>query len=145
MFLKGMQLEIDSAAEQSILSALREGNKRQVASLLIRYYGNAVYSLCWGQVLHFETAEDLTHDAFRRAFTSLGDFHGERSARGWLIAIARECCMDYLKHSPQGRESRDRALEAEGGSAGSAEGSIGELKRVSDSLQRRLEALASAL
>jgi len=42
-------------------------------------------------------AEDLTQEVFGRAFAGLTAFRGEASPRTWLLAIARNRCIDHLR------------------------------------------------
>src|SRR5579872_7344013 len=41
-------------------------------------------------------AEDVVQDAFVRALTFFDAFHGE-DGRGWLLAIIRNTCYDFLR------------------------------------------------
>ena len=41
-------------------------------------------------------AEDVVQDAFVRALTFFDGFHGE-DGRGWLLAIIRNTCFDFLR------------------------------------------------
>jgi DNA-directed RNA polymerase specialized sigma24 family protein len=130
-----MQIEIDSASDQAILSALREAKVRQAAGLLVRYYGNSVYNVCRSLVTDNELSEDLTQETFRRAFSELGSIQGSSSPRSWLIGIAQRACAAALEAvaDPELPELEPMTT-ADTGSW-----------RISESLQRRLEALASAL
>jgi len=129
-----MELRIDSAADQNILSALREGDRRQAARLMVLYYGVAVYEQCLALVQDQEAAEDLTQDAFTRAFADLSRFLGERSPRDWLLEVARACSSERLgSRQPDGDQDT------------STTGQEGERLSISESLRRRLEVLASAV
>jgi len=135
-----MKLQIDSAADQAILTALRNADWRQAANLMVRYYGNAVFNLCSAQVEGKETAEDLTQAAFGRAFSSLKSFHGDSSTRAWLIDLARQCCLEHLavqENVPARQEDLIKTVQLDSG--------LSERLKISESLRRRLEMLASAL
>jgi RNA polymerase sigma-70 factor (ECF subfamily) len=56
-------------------------------------------------------ADDLAQDVFLRAVRSLPAFRGEASARTWLLAIARNTCMDELRTRTR-RRRRDASLRA---------------------------------
>jgi DNA-directed RNA polymerase specialized sigma24 family protein len=127
-----MELRIDSAADQNILSALREGDRRQAARLMVLYHGVAVYEQCLALVQEQEAAEDLTQATFKRAFADLSQLLGESSPRDWLLEVARTCSNEHLgARQPDGQPSRT-AQE-------------GERLSISESLRRRLEVLASAV
>jgi RNA polymerase sigma factor (sigma-70 family) len=135
-----MKLRIDSATDQAILTALREKDLRKAAQLMVRYYGTAVYNLCSAQVEDREQAEDLTQEAFTRAFGSIGSFHGGTSARSWLITTARKCCLEHLAKQEVADDSQQDLLTTVQLDAG-----ITERLKISESLHRRLEVLASSL
>jgi RNA polymerase sigma-70 factor (ECF subfamily) len=44
-------------------------------------------------------AEDLAQDAFSRAFAGLSGYRAEASARTWLLAVARNRCLDHLRQA----------------------------------------------
>jgi DNA-directed RNA polymerase specialized sigma24 family protein len=119
-----MELRIDAADEQTILSALREGDLRRAARLMVRSHGLAVFERCFQVVGDAATAEDLTQASFARAFALLGGFRGELSSRQWLLGIAERCAREHDTRSA----APDKPPE-----------------RVSESLLRRLEVLAAAL
>lgn len=62
-------------------------------------------------------AEDAVQDAFVRALTFFESFHGE-DGRGWLLAIIRNTCFDFLRKSKRSAqmlgspEELDRAADA---------------------------------
>lgn len=53
-------------------------------------------------VQHVTLAEELTQDAFVKALEAWGSYRGEAPARIWLLRIARNVCLDYLR-SPRSR------------------------------------------
>lgn len=119
-----MEIKIDPVAEQTVLSALRDGDVRRAAHLMVRYHGVSVFGTCRDLVQDHDLAEDLTQAVFARAFALLTGFRGELSSREWLIGIARQSAADH-------------------GSGGQRLG--GESRGISDSLRRRLDVLAAAL
>lgn len=134
-----MELRIDSAADQSIIAALRNGERREAAGLMVRYYANAVLNLCAAQVEELERAEDLTHECFRQAFATMDAFGGELSVRNWLVYTSRQVCLEQLQ-----REAADAPPPPDMLNTVRLSGDDDRL-RVSDSLRRRLEVLAAAL
>jgi len=70
--------------------------RRAAAAALVEQHGAAVYALCRAMVRDDLLAEDLSQDAFARAFGALDEFRGEASPRTWLLAIARNRCLDHL-------------------------------------------------
>ena len=85
---------MDPTAELTQLIA--RGDRRRAASLLVQHHAPAVFALCRAMVRDAQLAEDLSQDAFARAFGALDGFRGEASPRTWLLAIARNRCLDHL-------------------------------------------------
>jgi RNA polymerase sigma-70 factor, ECF subfamily len=56
----------------------------------------AVYALCRAMVRDHVLAEDLAQDTFARAFAGIDGYRGEASPRTWLLAIARNRCLDHI-------------------------------------------------
>jgi RNA polymerase sigma-70 factor (ECF subfamily) len=75
-------------------------------------------------VFHFvqnpALADELTQDAFLRAYEGWDSFRGEAPERIWLLRIARNVCLDYLR-SPRARQARAVPLD-EGGEITAAPG-----------------------
>lgn len=57
-------------------------------------------------------AEELTQDAFLKALDSWGSYRGKAPERIWLLKIARNVCLDYLR-SPRSRKRAPVSLDAE--------------------------------
>ncbi|MDE3075388.1 MAG: sigma-70 family RNA polymerase sigma factor [Chloroflexota bacterium] len=56
-----------------------------------------VYGFVFSQVGNREDAEDLTSQAFLKAYNSLTRFEGRGSLSGWLFQIARATVNDYWR------------------------------------------------
>lgn len=79
--------------------------KREHASMGETYdrYGNIAYSVILRIVGHHHTAEDLTQETFLRVWTHVHLYDPDRGPlRSWIIVIARNKAIDYLRCS-QGR------------------------------------------
>lgn len=85
--------------------ALDRGDHRTAAEWLVRHHATAVLALCEGIVRDEALAEDLCQDAFTRALGGLAGFRRESEPRSWLLAIARNRCLDELRR--QGRSPVD--------------------------------------
>ncbi len=67
---------------------------------IYRDYHKNVYNYIYGQILHRETAEDLTADVFVAVATHLGQFDPARgSLTAWIFTIARNLTLNYLMRS----------------------------------------------
>jgi RNA polymerase sigma-70 factor (ECF subfamily) len=56
-------------------------------------------------------ADELTQDAFLKAYDAWGSFRGEAPERIWLMRIARNVCLDYLR-SPRSRARTTASLDS---------------------------------
>ena len=50
-----------------------------------------------------DDADDVTQDAFIRAWKALPAFRGDSSARTWLLSITRRACADHVRRSVRRR------------------------------------------
>ena len=73
---------------------------------LVRAHQADVYRLALHLVRDRETAEDVTQEAFVRAFRSLPRFRGTSKFSTWLYRIARNSAVDAIR-----RRERRRRLE----------------------------------
>lgn len=65
--------------------------------MLIASYGPDVLATCIAMVRDRAAAEDVTQEVFSDALRALPTFRGESSPRTWLLSIARNRCIDYLR------------------------------------------------
>ncbi|HTM22860.1 MAG TPA: sigma-70 family RNA polymerase sigma factor, partial [Kofleriaceae bacterium] len=72
-------------------------DRRQAGEWLVRTYAGEVLGLCTAMVRDRAAAEDLTQEVFGAAFAALGEFRGDASVRTWILAIARNRCIDHLR------------------------------------------------
>jgi RNA polymerase sigma-70 factor (ECF subfamily) len=86
---------------------------------LVRTYMNTVLGLAYNYVGNFHTAEDLAQETFIQAFQSISSLRDGTRFKVWLLRIARNKCIDYIRRNPrwlsidQDKElSREVALKA---------------------------------
>jgi RNA polymerase sigma-70 factor (ECF subfamily) len=91
--------------------AARAGDRAALDQLVEGAY-EQVWRLC-ARLVDEQCADDLAQDAFLRAVRAMPTFRAEASARTWLLAIARNTCMDELRTRTR-RRRRDAALVAGG-------------------------------
>jgi RNA polymerase sigma-70 factor, ECF subfamily len=89
--------------------AARDGDGSALDRLIDGSYGQ-VWRLC-AKLVDDQSADDLAQESFLRAVRSLPTFRGEASARTWLLAVARNTCMDELRTRIRLRR-RDESLTA---------------------------------
>jgi RNA polymerase sigma-70 factor, ECF subfamily len=68
---------------------------------LVRRYQVDVWRFAYHLTGHRATAEDVTQEAFLRAFRFLRSFRGDAKFSSWLLRITRNCAMDALRRGRQ--------------------------------------------
>ena len=85
-------------------------------NILVDRYRDAVYSVALRYMRRIDLADDVTQDAFLRAYDALDTFRNEegRGFKSWLLRIAANRALDVLRY--EGRRpasSLDAALDNE--------------------------------
>ena len=111
----------------------RNGDRSALDQLVEGSY-EQVWRLC-ARLVDDQCADDLAQDTFIHAVGALPNFRGQASARTWLLAIARNTCIDELR-TRRRRRRRDALLGAELSVRGQVVDDIGEEAGVSDALAR---------
>jgi RNA polymerase sigma-70 factor, ECF subfamily len=98
------------SADSDLIARLQRRDPQALAELYDRY-GRIAYSLILRVVRDSGIAEDLVQETFLRVWNRVHGFDAEKGAIGpWLLAIARNRAIDYLR-SAGGRDRN--ALEFE--------------------------------
>lgn len=95
--------------EPQVVGAARTGDLGAFESL-VRTYQADVWRLSYQLVRDRSVADDVTQDAFLRAFRFLPRFRGDAKFSTWLFTIARNCALDELRRAGR-RRSLEYALE----------------------------------
>ncbi|MEM6297469.1 MAG: sigma-70 family RNA polymerase sigma factor, partial [Bacteroidota bacterium] len=76
--------------------AVLEGDQQAYAELMERYR-TSVYYMLLKMVKNSDDAEDLTIEAFTKAFKSLPRFQKNYTFSTWLFRIATNNCIDFIR------------------------------------------------
>ena len=76
-------------------------------SPLIKKYQKGVHALVWRKIGDFHIAQEITQDAFLRAYQKLGTLKNHNQFPGWLYVIAANLSRDWLRKSRLPMESLD--------------------------------------
>jgi RNA polymerase sigma-70 factor (ECF subfamily) len=82
--------------DSEIIKSVLNGHKDDFRVLVDRYQ-QAVFRVVVGFVHDRDEAEDLTQEAFIRAWQALGKFRGESSFSTWLQRIAINICLNHTR------------------------------------------------
>jgi RNA polymerase sigma-70 factor (ECF subfamily) len=80
-------------------------------TLLYERYLEPIYRYAAARLATREEAEDVTSEAFRRAWSSLGAYRASGTFRAWLFRIVRRTLADHYRRAqpavPLGQEAAD--------------------------------------
>jgi len=96
MEIKGQLTEKGERDYLLIQKALGEGNQNAYAQLL-KYYRDTLYFMMLKMTQNPHDAEDLTIEAFGKAFKNLHQYTPEFAFSTWLFKIATNNCIDFLR------------------------------------------------
>ncbi|HQU70816.1 MAG TPA: sigma-70 family RNA polymerase sigma factor [Calditrichia bacterium] len=82
--------------DQKLIAEAREGKDKAFEQLLNKYR-NLVYHVMIKMVRNPQEAEDLTQEAFIKAFKALTSFNEDYAFSTWLMKIATNNCIDHLR------------------------------------------------
>jgi len=93
----GVGLEERSAADGRIRRAVRVGDQDTALRMLMQAYGTQLFTVCSRFIPDRALAEDVHQTCFVQAYQSLHRVLERESIAAWLMAIARNRCLDALK------------------------------------------------
>jgi RNA polymerase sigma-70 factor, ECF subfamily len=98
--------------EATLIERLQRRDPAALGDLYDRY-GRLTYSLIVRIVRDVGVAEDLTQETFLHVWIGVGRFDAERgSVRPWLLTVARNRAIDYLRAAERRRSCDSRSLES---------------------------------
>jgi RNA polymerase sigma factor (sigma-70 family) len=106
------QRKLDSRAEDSrLIQDALKGDDRAYQKLMEKYH-DAIYNFIYRMVHDREQVEDLTQEAFIKAFASLKSFNEEFAFSTWLYKIATNNSIDYIRKKKLQMYSIDKPIES---------------------------------
>ncbi len=101
-----------------LVQLAREGDQKAYAELLDRYR-DAIYYMLLKMVNNPSDAEDLTIEAFGKAFKNIEQYTPNFAFSTWLFKIASNNCIDFIRKKrgshisiDQGQEEQDTISDA---------------------------------
>jgi len=93
---KGLILSKKARQDYELVKQALQGNEKAFARLLNRYK-DAIYFMLLKMVNNRSDAEDLTLEAFGKAFKNLHQYSPTYAFSTWLFKIASNNCIDFLR------------------------------------------------
>ena len=90
------QLSDKAQYDFSLVESALTGNEKAFAKLMSRYK-DAIYFMLLKMVNNKNDAEDLTLEAFGKAFKNLQQYSPNYAFSTWLFKIATNNCIDFLR------------------------------------------------
>ncbi len=94
--------------------ALDKGDQKAYAELMGRYH-DSVYFMLLKMVNNKDDADDLTIEAFGKAFKRLAQYTPNFAFSTWLFKIASNNCIDFIRRKKMITFSIDRTFENDEG------------------------------
>jgi RNA polymerase sigma-70 factor (ECF subfamily) len=85
--------DVDLGRDKLLVEQFQAGDVAGFEDLYRRYYGR-LYRFCLKRVGDSAEAEEVTQEAFARAYTAMPRLAGERKFYPWLSVIAARLCLD---------------------------------------------------
>ena len=96
--------------DELIQLALKEGDQQAYAELL-RHYRDSLFYMMLKMTQNPHDAEDLTIEAFGKAFKNLEQYTPEYAFSTWLFRIATNNCIDFMRKKRKGQPTLDSEFE----------------------------------
>ncbi len=98
-----------------------DNNDRIAYAELLTNYRDSVYFMLLKMTNNKDDAEDLTIEAFGKAFKKLNQYVPDYAFSTWLFKIATNNCIDFLRRKKQNVYSLDKEFQGEAGTAMAAQ------------------------
>lgn len=100
------ELSDNAAADLILVEKARKGDEKAFAGLMSRYR-DSIYFMLLKMVNNHSDAEDLTIEAFGKAFRNLNSYTPKFAFSTWLFRIATNNCVDFIRKKQMSPSSFD--------------------------------------
>ena len=97
-----------------VCAAVQEGDQKAYAELMQRYK-DSIYFMLLKMVNNRDDADDLTIEAFGKAFKNLHQYTPDYAFSTWLFKIATNNCIDFIRRKRKMTFSIDKGFENDEG------------------------------
>lgn len=95
-------------------NAVENGDQKAYAELMSRYK-DSIYFMLLKMVNNRDDADDLTIEAFGKAFKNIRQYTPDYAFSTWLFKIATNNCIDFIRKKRKMTFSLDRGIETDEG------------------------------
>ena len=86
--------------DAELIQLVLQGNP-EAFGCLVKKYRKGVHALAWRKIGDFHIAQEITQDAFLKAYQKLSTLKNHNLFAGWLYVIASHLCSDWHRKNPQ--------------------------------------------
>lgn len=97
-----------------VKNAVENGDQKAYAELMARYK-DSIYFMLLKMVNNRDDADDLTIEAFGKAFKNIRQYTPDYAFSTWLFKIATNNCIDFIRKKRKMTFSLDRGIETDEG------------------------------
>lgn len=112
MYESQEQRKLESRAEDRRLIAEALKGDQEAYARLMKKHHDAISNLIYRMINRQQEVEDLTQEAFIKAFAALHTFNDEYAFSTWLYKIATNNCIDYLRKRKLNTFSIDKPIQS---------------------------------
>ena len=95
-------------SDAQLIQQVLQGNQ-EAFNPLVKKYQKGVHALAWRKIGDFHIAQEITQDAFLKAYRQLRALKDHNAFSGWLYVIVARECLDWLRKNRIPTESLDTA------------------------------------
>jgi RNA polymerase sigma-70 factor (ECF subfamily) len=99
-------IDLDERVNEQI-KRVRNGDQHAFSEI-VELYKHRVFQVCYRMVANRQEAEDISQEAFMRAYIHLDRFQTDRKFSTWIYRIATNLCIDRIR-----KKKPDYYLDAE--------------------------------
>ena len=101
---------MEGPSDRSLVLRTRQGDDEAYGDLVSRHQ-NPVFNVCYRLMGERREAEDMSQDAFIRAYERLDTFDVERPFGPWIRRVATNVCLNRIKKFKPGQYQLDDELD----------------------------------
>ena len=90
--------------DAELIQRILQGDEDAFSPLVTKYQ-KRVHALVWRKIGDFHIAQEVTQDAFLKAYQKLGTLKNHTQFPGWLYVIAANLCSDWFRKNPPPEQS----------------------------------------